>query len=241
MRASALGQVIALLARHSRLPWRIVRRCDYAIEDGYIYRVGSNYEVVIDGHCQPEGAYYYASEIPQDLVMIAAADHCLGSAYRGECPGVDPETLLAWRVADRARFQRRSEGELRADIERARALLRSAPLVEVGLHHHTRDHDWSRSVCDGCAVDLPTVRDMRGPTPVPELVEASMMEAAEYMSGPLLDPKDPGREKFTVSARPETVKMWLEYYAPTVLGLEDLYGDPSRGFGGGYRQTQSDR
>lgn len=31
----------------------------------------------------------------------AAADHCLGAAYRGECPGVDPDALMRWRAEGR--------------------------------------------------------------------------------------------------------------------------------------------
>lgn len=49
--------------------------------------------------------------------MIAAADHCLAAAYRGECPGVDPDHLMAWRVKTRAAFQGRTVAELEADIE----------------------------------------------------------------------------------------------------------------------------
>jgi hypothetical protein len=37
--------------------------------------------------------------IPQRYVLAAAADHCLAAAYRGECPGVDPDALMRWRVA----------------------------------------------------------------------------------------------------------------------------------------------
>ena len=37
----------------------------------------------------------------------AAADHCLGAAYQGLCPGVDPDELMQWRVESRAKFQDR--------------------------------------------------------------------------------------------------------------------------------------
>src|SRR5690606_36820249 len=67
--------------------------------------------------------------IPHDLVLTAAADHCLAAAYRGECPGVDPDTLMRWRVESRAAFQRRSPAEILADIERARQSLRQAPEI----------------------------------------------------------------------------------------------------------------
>jgi hypothetical protein len=55
-------------------------------------------------------------EIPSDLVLAAAADHCLQAAYRGECPGVDPElpTALAGYLAARS-------AEVGAEIEVADA------------------------------------------------------------------------------------------------------------------------
>src|SRR5690606_24433639 len=53
---------------------------------------------------------YRGVVIPDDLVYTAAADHCLGAAYRGECPGVDPDALMHWRVAQRATFQGRDAG-----------------------------------------------------------------------------------------------------------------------------------
>lgn len=53
--------------------------------------------------CPATGQY-----IPQELIFAAAADHCLAAAYRGECPGVDPDALMRWRAESRAAFQGRS-------------------------------------------------------------------------------------------------------------------------------------
>lgn len=39
-------------------------------------------------------SYTSAVYVPHDLVLVAAADHCLGAARRGECPGVDPDALI---------------------------------------------------------------------------------------------------------------------------------------------------
>lgn len=192
-------------------------------------------------HRDDDGVWHsYASEpvdmtnpVPEQILLIAAADHCLAAAYRGECPGVDPDALLAWRVSSRAAFQGRAEDELRADIEIARECIRSAPWVTVGSHTHTEDHDWSSSVCEGCARELPRVRDLRGDR-IPELVEAAMIEGAEYMAGPFIDPRDPaGRKKYTVSGSPATVSAWMAW-ADDYLDVEDIYGDPERGFAGGY-------
>ena len=75
------------------------------------------------------------------------------------------------------------------------------------------------------------VRDMRRDKPVPELPEAAMRMGASYISGPLVG--SDGRAKFTVSGSPATVRAFIEVYAPG-QGLVDTYGDPARGFAGGY-------
>src|SRR5690606_35947049 len=48
---------------------------------------------------------YGQVDVPEALLLVAAADHCLAAAYRGECPGVDPDKLMQWRVETRAEFQ----------------------------------------------------------------------------------------------------------------------------------------
>ena len=191
--------------------------------------------------------------------LVAAADHCLAAAYRGECPGVDPDTLMRWRVSSRAAFQGRDEAALLADVEATRRALREAPTIAletVADMPHTYDHDWSRSVCDGCMRDPICVADMRtcpvcdgrggaldidagydtchqGPRgPYPELPEAAAREAIGYVSGPLVGPD--GRKKYTCSGSEEQVNAWIKTWAPA-QGLVEVYGDPERGFAGGYR------
>jgi len=165
--------------------------------------------------------------------LVAAADHCLGAAYRGQCPGVDPDHLAAWRAASRARYQGRSVDDVLADVAAATQALAAAPLVDLhapGRVSHTTAHNWSRTVCDGCALDPAPVRDMRRDTPIPELPEAATRAGEAYVSGPLIGPD--GRRKYTVSGPPEVVAAWMRY--PLPAGLEDIYGDPQRGFAGGY-------
>jgi len=95
--ASSLGQVITELARLGALPsWPHAMSSpaddgpglgilDYCGPDGW--RVGSR-----------TGADDVGCWIPVDIVLCAAADHCLGAAYRGECPGVEPDELMQWRA-----------------------------------------------------------------------------------------------------------------------------------------------
>src|SRR5690606_3670863 len=149
--------------------------------------------------------------IPQRYVFAAAADHCLAAAYRGECPGVDPDALMRWRVEARAAYQGRPVAELLEDVEQSRARLRAAPVVALG--------------------ERLTARDLRGEH-VPELPEAAVREGLAYLA--TVADRD-GRRKIVLGghAPAEMVRAFLESWAPS-RGLIDLYGDPARGFAGGY-------
>lgn len=147
---------------------------------------------------------------PREAMIVAAADHCLAAAYRGECRGVDPDELMAWRAKTRAEFQGRPVADVLSDIRRAHVrLLDAYSLAEV-----------------------PTMRDMRGPV-VPELPEAATRMGVGYMSGPLESPD--GRRKFTCSGTADEVRAWIK--AAPAMGIVDTYGDPARGFAGGYERT----
>lgn len=141
------------------------------------------------------------------LRVIAAADHCLTAAYAGKCPGVLPHRLSVWRAESRARHQRRPTEAVMRDVTAAKAKLRSAPLVGV-------------------------LRDMRGPV-TPELPEAAAQLGIAYVAGPL--PTPDGRRKIVVGGCTsyEWVEAWLRGEG-VAADLVDRYGDPARGFAGGY-------
>lgn len=147
--------------------------------------------------------------IPKQIVFTAAADQCLGAAYQGECPGVDPDELMRFRVESRARFQGRPSEDVLADIEAAHAALDAAPkLVLAG-----------RQIAD--------IRAQR----VRELVDAGTRYAISYIAhGP---PDSSGRTMTTCSGPPEVIRAFIDQWAPE-QGLTDIYGDPARGFAGGY-------
>jgi len=156
------------------------------------------------------GTEDYWRQIPHDIVLTAAADHCLGAAYRGECPGVDPDELMRWRAGSRAAFQQRPVDAVLADVEATTAALRAAPVIMLAP-----------------GVE---VADMRREPPHPELPEAATRAGIGYISGPL--PCPDGRRKYTCSGSPEQVRAFLAHWGPA--RLVDLYGDPERGFAGGY-------
>jgi hypothetical protein len=148
--------------------------------------------------------------VPTHYLYAAAADHCLAAAYRGECPGVTPDELMAWRIKSRAEFQGRPVEALMADVERARQALRQAPKLDLGGE---------------------LVADLRGLV-VPELPEAAARDGVAFLATPPVAEGE--RQKVVLQcAGPAALAAWPQWAFSQ--GLVDLYGgDPSRGFAGGY-------
>lgn len=180
-----------------------------------------------------------------EIRLTAAADHCLAHAYRGECPGVDPDELFHHRVNERAQFQGRSPEQVVADINLAIDALWQAPEMELACYRHF----WcGRDECHGgypggeCSCNCETCiqpdlyvtcRDLRDiPGKIPELPEASAKAMECYITKGL--PGRDGRVKVICqSGIPIQIKAFMNGWAPA-NGLTEIYGDPARGFAGGY-------
>jgi hypothetical protein len=237
--ASSLGQIIALLAKEGNLPtsWTRTRSGNFAyvrlpgtFSLGVFSDDGLWAVTILDddppppaedvgGHPLP--AIPLKVIIPQRLVLAAAADHCLAAAYRGECLGVRPDDLMTWRAETRAAFQRRPVEAVLADVERARQVLRSAPVVWVSTQ--TTDHD-----DDPGMVAVADLRDQN----VPELPEAAARDGIPFLA---TTAERDGREKIVLQAAPPAVvRAFL--CGDLCPELADRYGDPERGFAGGYRR-----
>ena len=132
--ASSIGQVISELARLDRLPasWPWTGAPEgHDKERGLIthwhdqHGVFTSTVVTVAYNETGDGSYGcdggQQAIIPRDLVLTSAADHCLGAAYRGECPGVDPDALMRWRVETRAKHQGRRAEDVLADVEQVLA------------------------------------------------------------------------------------------------------------------------
>lgn len=250
MTASSLGQVISYLARQQDLlpddwirgeadGWAdAVGAIEYYDGEGWAVIVAPEQPACTCGACDSWDTGPTAARIPQDLVLAAAADHCLGAAYAGQCPGVDPEELCRWRTAQRAAFQGRPVDAVLADVEATTMALRDAEWITLnracplcGGHDLAAGGGSNPSGCFCDPADRPdAVRDMRREPPWPELPEAATRLRVAYMAGPLADRG--GRRKYVVSGPPETVSAFLSW-APT-QGLIDVYGAPARGFAGAY-------
>jgi len=222
--ASSIGQVIAVLARNGIIPksWRRMSAGYAAPLTPQYTEDGTPVDYVGVPWIRPAAGGRYAwdividdqtfARVPQEIVLAAAADHCLAEAYRSKCPEVDPDELLHWRIKIRAAFQGRSEAELFADVWEAQDLLNDAPNERLahGIY----------------------VADLRGYGHIPELPEAAMLEGVAYIT--LVADRD-GRRKIVLGGHttPEMVKAFMTEWSPK-QGLVDIYGDPARGFAGGY-------
>lgn len=240
MSASSIGQVVSELGRLSRLPkewkhttetpvgWYGRRGCGHdhnglwvagpVVE--WVYRP-PNVPTMLGGTV-PAQVSRTGYTVPADIALVAAADHCLEAAYRGRCPGVDPEALMRWRAESRAAFQGRTVEAVLADVEAARKVL------TTHLHQCRRFCESERGHRDDWSCEI---ADLRGLS-IPELPEAAAREGIAFLA--TVRDRD-GREKVVLqAATPELVSRFLA--GEIVPGLKDIYGDPARGFAGGYKE-----
>jgi hypothetical protein len=179
--------------------------------------------------------------------LVAAADHCLAHAYAGQCPGIDPDRLLLHRVSSQVAF-RRDPGvtveSILADIDLAHHALLAAPDVVLSetlcdwhaAGHRRADDCLTRSGREYSSEPCQTIsaRDMRG-RHVPSLPDAGTRYGIPYIADGLPGPD--GRTKIVCSGPSEVVRAFLSW--ATGERIVDCYGDPERGFAGGYLTSTS--
>lgn len=224
--ASSLGQVLNLLGLIE--PDRGFSGSDPELEAGF------RRELVCPDCGRDHGEHFQSCVIIRwdKWRMIAAADHCLGEAYKGRCPGVDPDTLMEWRVETRATFQKRFVEDVLADVERARETL-----LTTDRHIcQCQQCGWIGQPYLGCpncgepGLLAGWVADLRDHEHIPELPETAVREGIPFISS--IQDRD-GKKKIVLQAAEAwLVKLFLR--GLLVPGLTNLYGDPERGFAGGY-------
>lgn len=138
--------------------------------------------------------------------VIAAADHCLSAAYRGECPGITLEELTEFREQTRAQARRMSREDLQLQIEHSTLVLRHAERVNIA--------------------GIPVAWFDSEPPPT-EASEASARLSQPYVA---ITKRSDGRIKAVIKSAPaKVVEAWL-----ALSDLAGTYGDAQRGFAGGY-------
>lgn len=155
--ASSLGQVIRLLASKgvglSPLGWEQVEAIGADQEPGeWIFDGDADSGFGFGDEEDPEEVGYgewlifvepeLALRVPDEIVAICAADHCLAAAFAGSVPGVAPETVQRIHCeAARARFAPSLTIEqYMAEVDGAIGELRAAqPILELDPEGRVRD------------------------------------------------------------------------------------------------------
>lgn len=151
------------------------------------------------------------SPIIWEARIVAAADHCLGHAYQGQCPGVDRTALRLWRTISRAEFLNKTPREVLAMQDDAIWTLTGLPMMELKSQ--------------GITIK---VRDARNKE-IPELPEASAITGEAVMYSKEMPY---GLFKYgLIGASREQVEVWMEFAKQS--RFKDVYGSPERGYAGG--------
>lgn len=171
------------------------------------------------GYGLPADQFWQASSIGQlhtllgiepdtKAMIVAAADHCLAAAYAGDCPGIDPDAVLHYRNVTRANFTRVSVESITAAVENARLALLGAQKINVGGFD---------------------VADLRASV-VAEANEASARYALPFVYR-MHDARSGKTKEGVFSSNPAIIEAWMASSRST---LDGVYGDPARGYAGGY-------
>lgn len=184
--------------------------------------MGLRCSLVVDHHsegdpgyaCQPE-EYLKGSSLGQVLNLlgieptaeqriICAADHCPARAYKGECPGVDPAELFEWRIQNKAKSLNCDPVVFKNDVLQAKAELMSCQEFNIGGTSVVWAGECSTAV----------------------------VEAAAFFCIPIMYKKQAaaGRTQMGILNAPKhVIETWMRD-----CGLSDVYGNPHRGYAGGY-------
>lgn len=215
--ASSIGQVVRILALDDLLPWPKVFLHDLglygtrgALESGILGPNETRRWFIGSGS---DARWGY--EIPLEVCLTAAGDHCPAAAYLGKCPGIAVGALMEHRARQQAAFQKRPVEDVLREVHRAMNAILAARTILLG----------------GVGIS-----DLRDAGTVPSLPEASLR-----LNRPVLYRLSvPGGVKVGLLGAgegtepgPAPVEAFLRGEGPAAK-LVRRYGDPARGYAGGY-------
>ncbi len=169
------------------------------------------------GYSAPPSEYWEGSSIGQianmvgakqaDYKFVAAGDHCLSAAMRGECAGINPKELMSWRISARAAMARIQPWVLRRRIDRASERLQVLPRLNLG----------GTQVIDGSFEKTPELRDAAALAGVP-ILTTRITPSGQLKVG-------------LYGAEPDLVTDWLNSMRASGF-VDHTYGNPFREFAG---------
>jgi len=144
----------------------------------------------------------------EDRLLLAASDHCPTHAFQGRCPGIDVDALRSMRRANAAAFQKKDLESFNAEVDAAVKALMDCP---VGM-------------LEGMPYRIAFEQ-------IPQLNHAQLEcgVAVQYtMPGTARDPRT---KVGLLGGEPALIRAWIESKHDL---LDGVYGDPERGYAGGY-------
>lgn len=144
----------------------------------------------------------------EDRFLIAASDHCPGHAFAGKCPGVDIPALKAMRAANSAAFNKMDPETWIQVVEASIAKLRSFPRGSLAGHEYAIANE---------EIDLGNHAQLISGLPMEYVMPGS--------------PRDPRVKVGLLGGEAELIAAWMVHKAGVLV---DIYGDPARGYCGGY-------
>ncbi len=151
-------------------------------------------------------------------VTMAACDHSFHAAARGECPGVSPESAMSLGINETVLWTQTSEDYIRSRISHFRRELANAPEETIG------------------GQSLKDLRKYHLGTGYSDAFLSTRLAVAEDNHVAILrlwDHSGVSEKIVLMNARPETVQVFLDEWAPGQR-LVNTYGVPNRGYAGGY-------
>lgn len=144
----------------------------------------------------------------EERFLVAASDHCPGHAFQGRCPGIDVVALKAFRAANSAAFNKMEPAVWLQVVEASIAKLRAFPRGELAGHVYAIASE---------DIDLGNHAQLISGIPMEYTMPGS--------------PRDPRVKVGLLGGEPALIAAWMAHKAGVLV---DIYGDPARGYCGGY-------
>lgn len=206
----------------NELSWRVSPRAQVIYVECRVHGLNLRQRGIVDHHnpgdpgydCGPED-YLRGSSLGQVLAMlgksptelqriICAADHCPASAYQGKCHGVSVDAFSAWRIASKAEAKKISVEEMTARLNAQCEVLKTAECINFA----GIEVRWVGS----CTDEMPDASARCGVAVMYQMVDRDGRNKAGILNAPS-----------------HVIETWMQE-----CNLKDVYGNPSRGYAGGY-------
>lgn len=198
-----------------------------------VVRVIDHHRVGDPGFSLSSELYWEASSLGQlykllDLgkptaehLTLAALDHCMVQARRGNCPGVDPEILKLFSRQHIAKRKGIDISLVESCIHKMRGQIEYSPIVVIGSQDV---FDFTRIATNvGYSLEYLCVQEA-----LADMHKVALIRTKN---------KTGHADKVIIcgAATPDTIRFFIDTWAPA-NGLTKIYGVPERGYAGGYKE-----